>query len=118
MKRYWFLIALMLLILAACSPAETDLVENESEATPLATEEIREDEAMEPEEPDPMVVEPTAVEEESEVPEDEPEPTEAPQVEVAFPATNFAEAALLRDSDHFKGADEPTVEIIEYGDFQ
>ncbi|MEJ2750867.1 MAG: hypothetical protein P8183_23615 [Anaerolineae bacterium] len=34
------------------------------------------------------------------------------------PATNVAEAAVLRADDHTHGATDPVVTIIEYGDFQ
>lgn len=33
-------------------------------------------------------------------------------------ATTPAQAAVIRDTDWVKGADEPAVSIIEYGDFQ
>lgn len=44
------------------------------------------------------------------------EPTAQP--DIVFPASNAREAYVLRDGDHYKGAAEPDVLIIEYGDFQ
>lgn len=32
--------------------------------------------------------------------------------------SNLEEASIIREQDHVKGAEEPTVTIIEYGDFQ
>lgn len=39
-------------------------------------------------------------------------------VEAIFPATTPAEASIVRDRDWTKGATEPVVTVIEYGDFQ
>ena len=68
----------------------------------------------------------TAVAENNSVAEDAPEETAAesaaPSEEVAaianFPATNVAEASIVRDRDWTIGATDPLVAIIEYGDFQ
>lgn len=35
-----------------------------------------------------------------------------------FPAKDAAEASIVRERDWKKGAEEPAVTIIEYGDFQ
>ena len=114
MKRYGFLMAFLLLILAACGPAETETTESESGLTAVATEVVEEEGN-----PTPTVTDQPAAESEDETSDDAaPEPTVETDVAVAFPATNFAEAALIRDTDYFKGAEEPLVEIIEYGDFQ
>ncbi len=114
MKRYGFLIVFLLLILAACGPAETEPPESESDVAPVATE-VVEEEVI----PTPTVTNQPEAEPKGETSDDdEPEPTVEADVEVVFPATNFGEAALIRDTDYFKGAEEPVVEIIEYGDFQ
>lgn len=39
-------------------------------------------------------------------------------VEAGFPATTPEEAGIVRQRDWVKGADDPVVTIIEYGDFQ
>lgn len=41
-------------------------------------------------------------------------------IEVAgnFPAASFPEALDERNVDHFKGAEDPVLTVIEYGDFQ
>ncbi len=113
MKRYRFLIAFLLLLLAACGAAEIEPTESVAELTPVATEAVVNEDV-----PTPTATDQVEPETESETTEEVSEPTAVPALEVAFPATNFAEAALIRDSDYFKGAEEPVVEIIEYGDFQ
>lgn len=47
-------------------------------------------------------------------------PTRGPTIDVVhYPvAGTVAEAAQIRDTDWSKGAEEPLVSIIEYGDFQ
>ena len=35
-----------------------------------------------------------------------------------FPATTVQEASIVRERDWKKGAEDPLVSIIEYGDFQ
>ena len=47
--------------------------------------------------------------------ETESESSEITQFTVS---STISEAAIVRDSDWVKGADEPLVTIIEYGDFQ
>ncbi len=115
MKRYGFLIVFLLLILAACGPAETEPTESESDGAPVATEVVEEEGISTP-----TATNQPEAESEGETSDDdeEPEPTVEADVDVTFPATNFAQAALIRDTDYSKGAEEPVVEIIEYGDFQ
>ncbi len=113
MKRYWFLIAFSLLLLAACGPAEIEPSESEVDVAPAAAEAVVEEGI-----PTPAATKPVETESESESNDGDSEPTAAADIEVSFPATNFEEAALIRDTDYYKGAEEPVVEIIEYGDFQ
>ncbi len=55
-----------------------------------------------------------------------PSPTEEPVaetptatvIEVEGAAESPAEAMVMRPGDHYKGAEEPIVELVEYGDFQ
>jgi uncharacterized protein YcfL len=60
--------------------------------------------------------------ENSDVPlESEPESTsevEAVSADAITPAVTAAEAGILRDRDWTKGAEDPLITIIEYGDFQ
>lgn len=42
----------------------------------------------------------------------------APSSGSITPATTLIEAAVLREQDHFRGAVDPLVTIIEYGDYQ
>lgn len=44
--------------------------------------------------------------------------TPKPAAEAAFPATNVASASVIRDRDWVKGAADPVITIVEYGDFQ
>ncbi len=63
----------------------------------------------------------TAVVEEEPVAETESEPDTQPEEVAAiagFPASNVAEASIVRDRDWTLGTDDPLVTIIEYGDFQ
>ena len=104
---------LALLLLAACTPAEPDSAETEVEAP--SAESSQENDAEEPTPTAPSPVDEPEVTETEAVVEEKPTVNE----EIAgFPATNFEEAAVLRERDWFKGAEEPVVEIIEYGDFQ
>ncbi len=47
-----------------------------------------------------------------------PPPSSAPINPNFTPATTTAEAAIIRSSDWVEGATEPTVTIVEYGDYQ
>lgn len=40
------------------------------------------------------------------------------ETDASFPAANVAGAAVVRERDWMKGAEEPIITIIEYGDFQ
>jgi outer membrane biosynthesis protein TonB len=121
-------ILLIMLSMVACGPAGST---EETAVSPLATQA--------PEQTEETAVEPTVEEQEETAvsesePADEPEPTEEPVEEVeeteapsvsandlatAFaPATTVEEAAVVREQDWLRGAEDPDVIIIEYGDFQ
>lgn len=88
----------------AAEPEATPVVESEETEAPTATTETVEEDTAAVEEP--------AEEEETAVP-----PTAPATDEIAAAAT-VDEAAVLRPSDWVKGAETPSVTIIEYGDFQ
>lgn len=92
MKR--FLLLVLLFLLAACGSA-----------TPATTETD-----------EPAAVDDTAVSTEPDTPAVSSGDVEA--VAAITPATTIAEAAEIRPQDHVKGATEPKVVILEYGDFQ
>jgi len=103
MKRLVLLFAIGLL-LAACgsTSTETAVTEPEEVAKP-ETAVVEEEPAAE-----------TDLESESN-PDTQPEELAAI---AGFPATNVAEASIVRDRDWTLGTDDPLVTIIEYGDFQ
>lgn len=127
MQRVWLLLICMLLLIAACAPAVPDSAETVAEAPAAveATGEADADAEVAAVEADAAAetVSETATETATEAPvvddtaADESMPAPSDDV-AAFPATTFEEAAIFRTFDHFKGAEEPIVEIIEYGDFQ
>lgn len=90
--RKFIILFLMLILLAACTaPAEVEPVDE----SPEENSEV------------PAVSTP---ETESEV--------EQLSTDAITPAETAAEAGVLRDRDWTKGAEEPLITIIEYGDFQ
>ena len=122
-KHLWlFLFSLMLI---SCGPSGGEVaVEQAPAATavPAPAEEIVADTAV----PEPTD-EPTAIPQPTSAPADEPEPASETATETDnntaqladnFPATNFDEAAVIREGDWIRGAIEPVITIIEYGDFQ
>ena len=128
MKHFWKIVLSLALfgLLAACTsppeqPADTepDVAEVEPteevevvEAEPTATE------VVEPtDEPEEEVVEEVEEADEAEVMEEE-EPTMAVDGPQHTAALTVADASVERAYDHAKGASEPVVTIIEYGDFQ
>jgi cytoskeletal protein RodZ len=110
MKRVWLLLIGVLLLMAACAPAQPESAETVAD-TPVAAVET---EATVP--TDDFASAETEIESEPTAATDET-PAETDAV-AGFPAQSFDEAATFRTFDHFKGAEEPIVEIIEYGDFQ
>lgn len=105
MKKIYLL---LFLLLVACSPAATQEVEDES-AAPAATA------AVEPT----ATTRPRATTAESEATTDESEAAPASVAAASIsPATSVVEASVIRDRDWVIGAQEPSITIIEYGDFQ
>lgn len=107
MKR--FLLVLLALTLFACgaAPEESEQGVQEKLDTPTVakTEQGGEDSA-----------EPSPVETESEPIETT---QKSDQAAVSFdPATNPTEAQVVRSNDHFIGAADPDIVLIEYSDFQ
>ncbi len=101
------LLLLVLLLVAACGGPDaptlevTDFDESETAVFPPATDETEEEVEVE----------------EEEVVEVEELPT-SPIPADFTPASNPVEASEVRDFDHIKGATDPAVTIIEYGDYQ
>ena len=99
MKKALFFVFLMML-LAACGGGTA--------VSPTAESEIP---AAKPPTKEAVAASPTdTVAEEAEEPET--------AADDSFPATNVADAAAVREQDWVKGAEEPIITIIEYGDFQ
>ncbi len=90
--RRVFLLMFLLLLLVACG-------------APEAAEPTREPEREAPE--------PTAISQDNTA-----NPESVAAVDPITPAQTAAEAGLIRDRDWTKGADDPLITIIEYGDFQ
>lgn len=111
------LIFLFVLLLAACGGGSD---EAETAVTPEPAETAEEVAATEPP-PEPEPTEPV-VEEEAEPEEAEPEeaePTSEPEEEVAAaPPVELSDPTQIRDQDWVKGAENGSITIIEYGDFQ
>lgn len=85
-------LALILFLLAACnSTQESDVSEPSGEDVPLLATSS------------PAIV---------------AESVEVQSVDSFTPAKTIEEAAVLREQDHVRGAAEPVVAIIEYGDYQ
>ena len=99
MKKTLFFVFLMML-LAACGggTAVSPTAESEVPAAKPPTKEAAEAVATE-----------TVVEEVEEAEN---------AADASFPAANVAGAAVVRERDWVKGAEEPIITIIEYGDFQ
>ncbi len=112
MKRLWFLVA-ALFLLAACGGTANETVSDSAEEVatqlPAATE---------------ATAEPTEADE-ADMEEDSAEtadvampPADVDLTAAIQPETDPAVAGVIRDRDWTKGADDPLVTIIEYGDFQ
>lgn len=102
MKKILLLLT-ALLVLAACASPETAVLPEAAVAEPVTETAVAV--AEEPAETDGNT--------------DPVEQEEREQEETAvFPATTVAEASIVRDRDWQKGAADPAVTIIEYGDFQ
>lgn len=127
MKRTLFLLLVSVLLLAACAPADPDAAASTPDASgavdPTATAADPVDESA-----DTPTAAPTDLPTDPTVPpvaEDDAADVDAPSNENSddsdggfVPATSFEDAALVRDVDWVKGAEDPVVVIIEYGDFQ
>ena len=107
MKRI-LLLLLVGVLFAACAPASS------SETTVSIPDE--------PERPETAVVEETEDVESANEPSDVTESEGDALIDASdienFPATNIAEASIVRERDWKLGSDDPLVTIIEYGDFQ
>ena len=104
-KAIWLLLLAGLL---ACGPttanpqaADTDAEEDTAVSAEQSTDETAEETGQDNDEPasSPLVVAP-------------------PDLDGFAPASTVEEAAVIREQDWRKGAAEPVVVIIEYGDFQ
>ncbi len=100
MKRIFLL---FLLLVAACSPSGT---------AELAVESTEEQESN----PPPTANSQTSVE--SSDADDSATKSDSQDVPVLQIAQTPAEAGQFRQGDHAKGADDPLITIVEYGDFQ
>ena len=113
MKRLWLLAVGLLLVLIACgappAPADDPAVD-ESETAVESTSEEDAQESAETEE------ESTA--EESDADESVVQSSGDNTVALATAATTIEEASEPRAGDWIKGADDPLLSIVEYGDFQ
>jgi hypothetical protein len=101
MKKVLWL--LLLVTVVACGPTTTELVPPDTSAivdtaVPATNETIE-----------------TA---ETDAPADAATSPAAANLDDFVPASNITEASIIREQDWRKGATEPLVEIIEYGDFQ
>lgn len=96
----------------AVEPAAAEVVEVEESV--VEPEEV----ATEVEEPTAEMAEEEAEEEMEEVVEEEPAAVTATDGPTHVAAVTVEEALIERDYDQVKGADEPLMTIIEYGDFQ
>ena len=127
MKKY-FIGILLVLLLGACGPGspptkeEAEINTNNNPPTAeTADEPTGSDQAeLEAAEPTEAVAEAEPTDTETAESEEESEAeTDTAVANADFqPAQNFTEAAQLRAADYTKGAEEPIVAIIEYGDFQ
>ncbi len=119
MVRNLSYLLIILLFITACGTVEPEVPPaNNINSVEPATEE-----ASQPEE----TADATALDDEEgeieEVVEEEetavsPPPSSTPINPNFTPATTTAEAAIIRSSDWVEGATEPTVTIVEYGDYQ
>ena len=104
------LLLLLLLFAVACGGPEAPVTEatdsDEPEASATAVEDTDAEDA---------VVEDTATEDASAGAVSHPS---SPTPDDFTPASTPAEAGEVRDFDHIKGATDPAVTIIEYGDYQ
>lgn len=107
-KTIWLLLLAALLACGPTSPTETQTaVTSDDEETAVSEVETVEEVEEAPET--------EAVEEASNAETTLPVAT---NFEAFVPATTVEEAAVIREQDWLKGAAEPVVVIIEYGDFQ
>ena len=120
MKKY-LIGVLFLLLLTACGPSSTPANDSEAETAVDNAPSVAETEAEEESAPvEEEESETPAVTEEENTEEEAEEETAVTAVDgpVYEPASTIPDAAVLRDTDHTKGAEEPVIAIIEYGDFQ
>lgn len=98
-KAIWLL---LLVLLLACGPSTTGLppadINTEEETAVTNTEETAETNG--------------------ETPESDNSAAEATNLDDFSPAGSVEEAAVVREQDWHKGAADPAIVIIEYGDFQ
>lgn len=117
------LLMILLLFLTACGGTETaaePTAEPAEEAGAVVVDEEAEADEAEPEPTAEVVEEPTAApdpEPTAAVEEEPEEDTGETAVDLA-PEVSLADASLIRTEDWAKGAAEPLITIIEYGDFQ
>ena len=117
MKKY-LLGVLLLLLLTACGSGETTPTEQNAEATAPNPTTSEPTDVAEETIPEAATEEVTAEEAVTEAEEEVAEGQTAVDAITHNPATSLPQAAELRDLDHTKGAEEPIIAIIEYGDFQ
>ena len=110
-KAIWLL---LLALLLACGPSTTDSQPADTdieEVTPVTNTEVTTEEIAE------ETIEETA-ETDEEIGESDSPTVAVTSLDDFSPAGTVAEAAVIREQDWRKGAVDPAVVIIEYGDFQ
>ncbi len=110
---------LLILLLTACGTSEPAPTEPESE--PISSVEETTSESADLEADNDAATETDDDEEAAAVEEEESEEDTAVTVvdgPTYEPSTTIPEAAELKATDHTKGAEDPIITIIEYGDFQ
>lgn len=113
LKIVWLVPILVVLMACSSDPAAESETAVVGEAEP--TQIVENDEPEEPtEEPAPTATDEVVAETEEEA-DPAPAAVDGPAYE---PATTVLQALDERPSDQAKGADEPLLTIIEYGDFQ
>ncbi len=113
------LLVLITLLVAACgsSSSQTAITKNTAEPD-LEPAAQQTEPAIEQTEESETLSEPASS---PEVKDDATEPGDQTAVtssDPLFPASNIADASIIRSTDHVVGAVEPLISIIEYGDFQ